>query len=231
VRPNHPLAVDGADVFLVGHGYALRIQVRSPRGQLVYDSATPFLPDDAMFTSHGVVKVPDGLPQQLGFTGFFYPTYGGSPLGPQSTFPAATDPVLQLAAWQGNLGLDSGTPQSVYALPVASLRHVANHQLLPGQTWRMSDGTTVRFVDVQQWATFQIAHDPGTKLVLIAAVLVLAGLVASLTVRRRRFWLRAVPAVELDADRRTVVHAAGLARNDPDGMGRELDALVQRMRG
>jgi cytochrome c biogenesis protein len=67
--------------------------------------------------------------------------------------------------------------------------------------------------------------------VLIAAVLVLAGLVASLTVRRRRFWLRAVPAVELDADRRTVVHAAGLARNDPEGMGRELDALVQRMRG
>ena len=58
IRPNHPLSVGGSDVYLVGHGYALRLQVRDAKGALLYDKVTPFLPDDAMFTSHGVVKVP-----------------------------------------------------------------------------------------------------------------------------------------------------------------------------
>ncbi|MDQ1698445.1 MAG: cytochrome c biosis protein, partial [Frankiaceae bacterium] len=75
VTTNQPLSIAGTDVYLVGHGYAVHIQVRDKAGNLVYDKATPFLPDDAMFTSHGVVKVPSGLPHQLGFTGFFYPTY------------------------------------------------------------------------------------------------------------------------------------------------------------
>ena len=230
ITPNHPLAIGGVDVYLVGHGYALRIQVRDPKGQLVYDRATPFLPDDSMFTSHGVIKVPAGLPKQLGFTGFFYPTYGGSDLGARSTFPAAVDPVLSLAAWQGNLGLDSGTPQSVYTLPVASLRNVGTRQLSPGQTWRLADGSSLTFAGVDQWATFQIAHDPGTKLVLVAAVFIVGGLLTSLRVRRRRFWVRAVPAEADEASRRTVVQAGGLARGDTDSFGSEFAELVHRLK-
>ena len=230
VTPNHPLSIGGADVYLVGHGYALRIQVRDRKGRLVYDRATPFLPDDSMFTSHGVVKVPAGLPKQVGFTGFFYPTYGGSDLGARSTFPAATDPVLSLAAWQGDLGLDSGAPQSVYSLPVASLRNIGTKQLSPGQTWRLQDGATLTFAGVDQWATFQIAHDPGTKLVLIAAVFIVGGLLASLRVRRRRFWVRAVPGDAGDPSRRTVVQAGGLARGDADGFGSEFADLVHRLK-
>jgi cytochrome c biogenesis protein len=230
VTPNHPLAIGGADVYLVGHGYALRIQVRDPKGRLVYDRPTPFLPDDSMFTSHGVVKVPAGLPKQLGFTGYFYPTYGGSDLGARSTFPAPTDPVLSLAAWQGDLGLDSGAPQSVYSLPVASLRNVGTKQLSPGQTWRLADGSTVTFAGVDQWATFQIAHDPGTRLVLIAAIFIVGGLLASLRVRRRRFWVRAVPAEADEASRRTVVQAGGLTRGDTDSFASEFNELVHRLK-
>src|SRR3954453_15877452 len=66
VQVNHPLHAAGANVYLVGHGYAVHVQVRDPRGRLVYDRDTPFLPDTPMFASHGVVKVPDGLPHQLG---------------------------------------------------------------------------------------------------------------------------------------------------------------------
>lgn len=230
ISPNHPLTIGGADVFLVGHGYALQLQVRDPTGRLVYDRATPFLPDDAMFTSHGVVKVPAGLPHQLGLTGFFYPTYGASALGAQSVFPAPDDPVLDLAAWQGNLGLDSGRPQSVYTLPVAQLTNVGTTQLTPGKTWRLRDGTTVTFVGVQQWATFQIAHDPGTTLVLVAAICIVAGLLASLWVRRRRVWVRAMPAADDDGLRRTVVTAAGLARSDPERFKTEFDDLVHRLK-
>jgi cytochrome c biogenesis protein len=230
VRVNHPLKAAGANVFLIGHGYALHIQVHNPSGQLVYDANTPFLPDDGMFASHGVVKVPTGLPHQFGLTGFFYPTFRATPFGAQSSFPGPRNPVLQLAAWRGNLGLSSGVPQSVYALPVASMHHIANRQLTPGQTWRLPDGTTVTFAGVDQWATFQVAHDPGKTVVLVAGVLVVAGLLGSLRVRRRRFWLRAAPVAEASADGRSVVTAAGLPRTDPDGFRQEFETLVQRMK-
>jgi cytochrome c biogenesis protein len=230
IRVNHPLGAAGANVYLIGHGYAPHIQVRDARGRLVYDSSTPFLPDDGMFASHGVVKVPAGLPHQMGLTGFFYPTFGSTPLGPTSTYPGLRDPVLDLAAWRGNLGLDSGIPQSVYELPVGSLQHYANHALSPGQTWTLPDGTSVTFAGVDQWATFQVAHDPGKRLVLVAAVLVVGGLLVSLRVRRRRFWVRAMPATDATPSRRTVVTAGGLPRTDAEGFSREFAFLVQRMK-
>jgi cytochrome c biogenesis protein len=230
IRVNHPLKASGARVFLIGHGYALHLQVRSPSGALVYDADTPFLPDDGMFASHGVVKVPTGLPHQFGLTGFFYPTFQGTPFGARSSFPGARNPVLQLAAWRGNLGLDSGVPQSVYELPVASMDHIANRQLTPGQSWRLPDGTTVTFAGVSQWATFQVAHDPGKTVVLIAGVFVVAGLLGSLRVRRRRFWLRATPATGSRAGGRSVVVAAGLPRTDPDGFRQEFESTVQRIK-
>jgi len=227
VQVNHPLYAAGANVYLVGHGYALHIQVRDARGRLVYDRATPFLPDTSMFASHGVVKVPDGLPHQLGLTGFFYPTYVATPGGPDSSYPAPRDPVLLLAAWRGDLGLDTGA-QSVYSLPVASLKHVGNAQLSPGESWRLPDGSKVSFVGVDQWATFQIAHDPGKKLMLGAAVFIVAGLLLSLRIRRRRCWIRARPETDDDGARRTVVEAAGLARSDSERFEAEFAGMVQR---
>jgi cytochrome c biogenesis protein len=104
------------------------------------------------------------------------------------------------------------------------------HTLLePGQSWKLKDGATVTFLGVDQWATFQIAHEPGKRTVLIAAVLIIAGLLGSLRVRRRRFWIRAIPAQASDGARSTVVTAAGLARSDVGGFVTELDDLADRL--
>jgi len=230
VTTNHPLSIAGTDVFLVGHGYAVRIQVCDKQGKLVYDKDTPFLPDDPMFASHGVVKVPAGLPHQLGFTGFFFPTYEPTPFGARSSYPGPDAPVLTLAAWQGDLGLTSGRPQSVYSLPVASLKNVGTKTLSPGQKWTLADGTTVTFAGLDQWATFQIAHDPGSTVVLVAAACIVGGLLSSLWVRRRRMWVRAVPSGDATGVRRTVVMAGGLARTDADGFATEFDSLLRRMK-
>jgi cytochrome c biogenesis protein len=231
MQVNHPLDVDGAKVFLVGHGYSLRITVTNSSGQAVYDGATPFLPDDSMFTSHGVVKVPDlGGGKQMGLTGFFYPTQGLSPSGAvTSVFPAPDQPVLSLAAWSGDLGLNSGVPQSVYSLPVANLKNIGVTQLTPGKSWHLRNGTTVTFDGIDEWATFQIAHEPGKRTLLVGAILVIAGLLASLRVRRRRFWLRAIPVAAGQSGGRTVVMAAGLARGDVESFGGELEDLVGRI--
>jgi cytochrome c biogenesis protein len=233
IQVNHPLDVDGAKVFLVGHGYSLRISVTNAAGQTVYDGDTPFLPDDSEFTSHGVVKIPDlGGGKQLGLTGFFYPTEGITASGGvTSIYPGPERPVLSLAAWSGDLGMNTGAPQSVYSLNVASLKNIGVTQLTPGKSWRLSNGATVTFHGIDQWATFQVAHEPGKRTLLAGAIFVIAGLLASLRVRRRRFWLRAVPATSDDGDRRTVVMAAGLARSDADGFSGELEDLVGRIAG
>jgi cytochrome c biogenesis protein len=232
IEVNHPLNLPGAKVFLVGHGYSLRIKITNSAGEVEYNGETPFLPDNSLFASHGVVKVPDlgAGDGQLGLTGEFYPTAAVTTTGGLvSTFPAPTRPVLSLAAWKGNLGLNQGLPESDYSLPVNGLRNIGINQLSPGQKWRLPDGATVTFEGVDQWATFQVAHEPGKRTVLVAAILIVVGLIGSLRVRRRRFWVRAVPAPAGDGAGRTVVTAAGLARSDVGGFVEELDDLVAQI--
>jgi cytochrome c biogenesis protein len=232
IQVNHPLNLPGAKVFLVGHGYSLIMKVTNADGTVKYDGPTAFLPDNSLFASHGVLKVPalGAGGGQLGLTGEFYPTAAVTQSGGlQSIFPAADHPVLALSAWKGNLGFNSGIPQSDYSLPVTGLKNIGITQLSPGGSWKLPDGATVKFVGVQQWATFQVAHEPGKRTVLIAAVLIVAGLLGSLRVRRRRFWIRAVPAPVGQDPRRTVVTAAGLARSDVGGFVDELDDLVKQI--
>ncbi len=114
IAVNHPLDVDGAKVFLVGHGYAPRFVIRDSTGEVVFDDTVVFLPQDGNFTSTGVVKVPDATPS-LGLNGLFLPTAAlTEELGPHSTFPGPDYPAVFLSAFSGDLGLDSGSPQSVY---------------------------------------------------------------------------------------------------------------------
>lgn len=235
LRVNHPLDVDGAKVFLVGHGYALDLQIKNPAGKVISSGDVPFLPDNTQFVSHGVIKSPHVCihirPQcavsQLGFTGFFYPTAAVTPSGGlTSSNPALKNPLLVLQAWKGDLGLQTGVPQSVYSLNVADLKPYETTQLQSGDTWQLKNGMTVKILGIHQWATFQIAHEPGKTTVLIAAILIIAGLLGSLRVRRRRFWVRAVPVVAADGTRSTVVTAAGLARTDVGGFVHELDDLA-----
>ena len=79
VRVNHPLEMAGDRIYLMGNGYAPTITIRDADGEIVFSESVPFLPQDTNMTSLGVVKVPDGLPEQLGLVGFFYPDAGPAP--------------------------------------------------------------------------------------------------------------------------------------------------------
>ena len=200
VEPNHPLEVNGTKVFLTGHGYAPVVTVRDGQGDVVFTGPVVFLPNDTSYASDGVVKVPDARPTQLAFEGFFLPTAAIGEGGPYSSFPDALDPRLFLTAYTGDLGMSTGRPQSVYDLDRSGLEQVTvkgqpfARALAVGETMRLPGGQgSLTFDRVARFANFQIARDPGKEVVLVAAIMLLAGLTASLMIRRRRIWVRVVP--------------------------------------
>ncbi len=225
VQVNHPLLADGAKVYLIGHGYAPHFVVRDGHRQVAFDGYVPFLPQDANFTSTGVIKVPDAAPDQLGFSGFFLPTTVAGPGGLTSAFPAVRNPSVVLLAYRGDLGLSSGISQSVYELDTSRLRRVATGLLAQGQTMALPGGGSITFEGYREFATFQVTSDPGKLVALTAAVLILTGLLLSLRVRRRRLWVRLSAA-----SGGTAVEVGGLARNDPDEFTAEFDRLLERFR-
>lgn len=191
IKVNEPLRVSGVTVYLVGHGYAPQFTIRDASGKVVWKDAAIFLPQDGNFTSNGVVKVPDTVPQ-LGFQGFFLPTVTSDfSQGPRSIFPAADDPQVFLSSWVGDLGLDSGVPQSVYTLETKSMKRIGIEELSPGETWKLPGGRgELEFTGFKEWAAFSLAKDPGKGWALAFAIFAIAGLTMSLLIPRRRVWLR-----------------------------------------
>lgn len=197
VEPNKPLDVNETKVFVTGNGYAPVVTVRDGKGDVVFTGPVVFLPNDTTFASDGVVKVPDAQPTQLAFEGFFLPTAAVGPSGPYSAFPDALDPRLFLTAYTGDLGMSGGAPQSVYDLDKSGLEQVEvdgqplARALALGETMRLPGGQgSLTFDRVARFANFQIARDPGKEVSLVAAVMLLVGLTASLAIRRRRIWVR-----------------------------------------
>ena len=237
IAPNAPLAVGGAKVFLLGNGYAPRITVRDGRGQVVLQGPVVLLPQDGEpgMTSVGVAKVPDAAPTPLGLNLTLLPTAVRAPVaGPVSVFPDARNPRLFVTGvWAGDLGVDDGRVQSAYRLDTRGMTQVqadgkpATAELAPGQTFVLPEGLgSVSFDEVTRFANFQVSADPGSRVALGAATLALAGLLASLFVRRRRVWVRAVSDGPAG---RTVVEVGGLSRSEHDAVDDELDRLLDRM--
>jgi cytochrome c biogenesis protein len=214
LQVNHPLNVDNVKVYLIGHGYAPVFRVTDGTGRVVFNGPVPFVPVAVnSLMSEGVVKVPDARPRQLGFAGVFMPTtvdVGGKL---QSAFPAPYRPAVSLVSFAGNLGMNSGVPQSVYQLDTTGLHRLAvqPRPLSPGQSIRLPNGMgTLTFTGYRQWISLAITYDPGQLPALIAAIAALAGLLVSFLVRRRRVFLRAAPA----AGGGSTIEFAGLARTE-----------------
>jgi cytochrome c biogenesis protein len=213
---NRPLSVDGAKVYLIGHGYAPEFKVTDARGQVVFDGAQPFISGTTgNFLSQGVLKVTGAEPEQLGFSGVFVPTAVNVNGTLESVFPAADNPVVSLIAYAGNLGMNSGPAQSVYQMDTAGMKQLtAAPQLLQiGQTLKLPDGQgTITFTGYQQWVSLAVTHDPGQLPALICGMAALGGLLLSFVVRRRRVFVRASTGPQ-----GTTVHVGGLARTDASG--------------
>ena len=231
LQVNHPLNVDGAKVYLIGHGYAPEFRVIDGHGKVALQQAVPFLPADTTdFTSEGVIKVPDAQPKQLGFIGVFLPTEVAFDGQLRSTFPVPLHPAVSLVSYAGNLGLDSGAPQSVYQLETNGMRRlpIEPQPLFPGQSMKLPNAAgTVTFTGYRQWISVQVTYDPGRVPALISAIIAIFGLLLSFLVRRRRLFVRVHPtgAVALSAgapaqgDTGDTVTLGGAAGNAAAGNG------------
>lgn len=216
IRVNHPVAVPGANVYLTGNGFAPVVTVRDGTGAVAYSGPVVFLPQDGNMTSLGVIKVPDALPEQIGMISFFYPTVAELDSGAYtSIYPDPIDPLLSLNVYTGDLGLDGGIPRNVYALDVTNMEEVAGRdaanppiELRPGEAADLPGGIgSISFDGLLRYASVDIAFNPGGIWVLLFSSIALVAIVFSLSVRRRRVWVR---------QSGEKIEFAGLARGDDE---------------
>lgn len=231
IRVNDPLRLDGTDTYLLANGYAPTITVRDPEGNEVFRDSVAFIPQDSFLTSTGVVKVPDGLDEQVGFLGFFYPTAVQLESGAlTSAHQDLQNPVLTFNVYTGNLGLDSGMPVSVYSLDTTGLTQIAGRdnefaalQLAPGDTVELPNGLGTMTLDehIPRYASFDVHRDYTRVPVATFTFLAIAGLIVSLMVPRRRVWIKATRN-----DDGLLLEFAGLARGEDPQLARAVNELV-----
>lgn len=238
---NHPLRVGGDRVYLQGHGYAPTFTVIFPGGQK-RTQTMQFRPDNALtLLSSGTVRVdpPAGLysaderrKQQLAITGLFAPTRQMDGKLLSSSFPDMRDPAVAIDIYRGDAGLDTGKPQSLFTIDAKlieekRLTKLKRVNLGVGEEVRLDDGTVVRFDGATPFVNVQVSHDPGQVWVLVSSMSMMAGLLVSLVVRRRRIWAR-ISESGTDSQPGTVkVELGGLARTDNSGWGGEFEKLTE----
>ncbi len=239
---NEPLRLDGQRLYLLGHGYVPEFTVRFPGGQTRQYSA-PFEPKDQLFTSEGVVKITDppgssasDTKNQLAIVGIFAPSgiISGGVL--TSGYPELLAPAVAIEVYRGDLGLDHGAPQSIFAIDTRQvdkglLVSQGRANLNLGESMQLSDGTVVTFSGAKNFVSLQTSYDPVQGFALLFAILLIGGILVSLTIKRRRVWFRLTPlTAEAPGDPklmgRSRVQVGGLARTDQAGYGSEFDSLV-----
>ena len=248
LQVNEPLRMSGERLYLLGHGFTPHFQVTYPDGT-VRDYSQPFAPapNDPNFTSEGAIKIldPPGATgdevrkQQLAIVGIFAPTALLHGAIMTSSFPSADNPGVAVDIYRGDLGMEGGRSQSVFAIDTSQvdkglLTKQARANLMLGESIALDDGTQITFTGYNEWVSLQTSYDPAQVWALIFAVSLLIGLMVSLVFKRRRVWFRLTTVTGTDdeltaqPDRRdrTVVQVGGLARTDQAGYGEEFATLA-----
>lgn len=241
LKMNSPLRTAGDRIYLTGNGYAPRFTVTFPDGQRrtgtvqwqATDQTTMLSTGATKFDQPGLEDPAQRRQNQLAITGLFAPTasFDGAVLS--SGFPDLLDPAVAVDVYRGDLGMDSGRGQSIFSIDQSMvdsgrLNRVARENLRVGEQVKLDDGTVVHFDGVQRWVNLQVSHDSFQIPLLASAIMVIFGISASLSIKRRRIWVRAEPHPGDDdqGSARTVVTVGGLARTDQAGYGEEFTILA-----
>jgi cytochrome c biogenesis protein len=218
IKVNKPLTYGSTKIFLQANGHSPIVVVKDKSGKVIFDGPTPFLPQDANLSSIGAIKIPDMQPQ-IGFVSSFLPTADRDPVrGGFSSYPEVLDPRLLISVWKGDLGLNTGVPQSVYRIDTSKMERIGLKALVLNETYDFGEGS-ITFTGWKSWVNLQIINDPGKGYALLGAILAISGLLISLFTRQRRIWIK--------QGRKTQI--AGLAKNGVPGLEEEIKKLVKEL--
>ncbi len=220
LKVNSPLTFGSTRVYLQANGYSPIVTVRDSQGNVAFQGPVTFLPQDGNLRSIGSIKVPDANPE-VGFVASFLPTYSRSADdGGISIYPQLLDPRLLFSVWSGDLGLNSGIPQSVYRIDTSKMKNLGLGALKIGESFTYPGGT-ITLEGVVPWINLQFVEDRGKGFALFGGIFAILGLLASLYGRRRRIWVRI---------NGSQVEVAGLAKNNAPGLEEEIARLVESVK-
>jgi cytochrome c biogenesis protein len=224
IRVNEPLSFEGVKVYQQGYGWAPVIEIRQD-GRPLTEQPVVFVtdtPNDQRQPWRGVIKLPSLRPQ-VGLELELFP----DPLAGVAGAPMleARNPFLSFQAWRGDLRLTAA--QSVFSLDKRGLRRWRSGGIGVGRSVSLPGGLTIAFPELREYTQFLVKRDPGTWVMLAAALLIVLGLVPALYSSRRRVWVRAVAA---DGDG-TLLQVGGFALQRRAAFEEEFRAIADELVG
>jgi cytochrome c biogenesis protein len=222
VRINHPVEFGGLRFFQFGFGWAPVVRVEDG-GQTIADGPlimgqeqAPSGVSQLAMPWIGVVKLPSLRPQiavQLELWPDSAAYLRSLQTGEPQAMVAENAPFMRYTVWRGRLlDLSRG------ALDTSLMRQIGSGVVGAGQTVDLSKGCVVgagagspgelpanvctgeadpalamTFADLRRYSVLQVTRDVGVPIVLLAAILLLLGLLPALYTSRRKLWVRAEP--------------------------------------
>jgi cytochrome c biogenesis protein len=181
----------------------------------------------------GILKLPS-LDPQMGVTFVLWPDSRawlqlqttGEPVAMTQSF----QPIMFYDVYRGDL-----TDPSLTSLDTSVMRKAGEGVVGAEQTVDLRTGValeegatptglTISFPELRQYSVLQVSRDRGVPLVLLAAILVLLGLLPALYTSRRKVWVRAEPN-----GNGTVLKVGGFALQRKPQFDEEFSKLVDAM--
>jgi cytochrome c biogenesis protein len=221
IRVNHPAHIEGLNIYQINWGWAPFVTVRDADGRVLtrqkvvmelepVPAGAQGIPAFAM-PWHGVVKVTSIEPQMAidlelypDSRAFYEQLATGQPVAMLTDYA----PIMRFTVWRGPVldpsptTLDTalmrktgsgivgaGRTSALDADPAAGLQ--VGEQLQPGQDTAVP---TLSFPALKRYSVLQVSRDRGVPIVLVAAILILLGLLPALYTARRKIWIRVRPA-------------------------------------
>jgi len=230
IRVNHPASVDGLRLFQSGYGFApvLTAELADDRLwsspiDMRRDEPPPGIPADAM-PWRGAIKVTTTEPDLM-VTLELWPDFRAwvalQLTGRPTSMLVPFDPYVRFSVYEGTIADPARA-----TLDTTGLRRVARGDLrAAGTATVMAPGVgelTLAFPELRQYSELQVSRDVGIPIVVVAAILVLVGLIPALYVSRRKIWVRARP---VSGGSRVTV--AGFALQRKDAFSEEFERIVR----
>jgi cytochrome c biogenesis protein len=191
IRVNHPLIYRGMKIYQARFGFAPEVVLRTKSGvelfraPVVLGQSGPFWVGREKVTPGNPAK---GTPQ-IAIDLALIPD--ASILNGQLRVnsPEPRNPRLAVSLYAGDLGLEQ--PVALSSLVWDPRQLVGQAMLRPGESAPMVGGNLiVSFSRLPMWSGFQVSYRPGLKVLLLAGILILVGLIPSLYSYRRRIWVQ-----------------------------------------